>query len=200
MADLFLQDLSRLFDRLQETFCSLPEEERKKCGQNGVAADIVFKADLVKKEILLDRIYKYCSIENHLFKVLMEIIRKNFPRFTLVVPALKGYQLAEEIHRYLGGAKIEWIYLKSRTDERLLMGDHLNGTGITFEGILKDTQRHYAKRGGMEKAKMETKSGFEISMYHRDEEGEEEVLWMLVRVPISGVQTATRPNGKSVSK
>ena len=143
-----------------------------------------------KKEILLDRIYKYCNIENHLFKELAEILRQNFPGFTLVVPTLKGYQLAEEIHRYLGGAKIEWIHLKSRIDERLLMGEHLDGMGITFEGILRDTERHYAKRGGMEKAQMETRSGFEISMYHRGdgEEGEEEVLWMLARVPLSGVQ------------
>lgn len=175
---------------MQGKFYSLPEEEREKCGKNGIAIDIAFKVDMEKKEILLDRIYKYCNIENHLFKELMEILRQSFTGFTLVVPALKGYQLAEEIHRYLGDAKVEWIYLKSRTDERLLMGEHLDGAGITFEGILRDTERHYAKRGSMEKAKMETRSGFEISMYHRGEgeEGEEEVLWMLARVPLSGVQ------------
>jgi hypothetical protein len=173
---------------MQGKFCSLPEDEREKCGQNGIAADIAFNVDVGKKEILLDRIYKYCDIENHLFKELAEILRQNFPGFILVVPALKGYQLAEEIHRYLGDAKVEWIYLKSRTGERLLMGNHLDGMGITFEGILRDTEKHYAKRGGMEKAKMETRSGFEISMYHRGEEGEEEVLWMLARVPLSGVQ------------
>jgi hypothetical protein len=188
--DRFLEDLSALLDRMQGTFCSLAEDEREKCGQNGIAADIAFNVDMEKKEILLDRIYKYCNIENHLFKELAEILRQNFPEFTLIVPARKGYQLAEEIHRYLGGAKIKWIHLKSRADERLLMGDHLDDMGITFEGILRDTERHYAKRGGMEKAKMETRSGFEISMYHRGEEGEEEVLWMLARAPLSGVYIA----------
>lgn len=172
---------------MQGKFCSLPEDERKKCGQNGIAADIAFKVDMGKKEILLDRIYKYCNIENHLFKELAEILRQNFPEFTLIVPALKGYQLAEEIHRYLVGTKIEWIHLKSRTSERLLIGERLDG--ITLEGILRDTQRHYTESGGIEKAQIETRSGSEVSMYHRDEEGEEEVLWMLVRVPISGVQT-----------
>ncbi len=173
---------------MQGTFCSLPEEEREKCGQNGIAVDIAFKIDMGKKEVLLDRIYKYCNIENHLSKELIEILRRTFPEFILVVPTLKGYQLAEEIHRYLRDAKVEWIYLKSRTDEQLLMGEHLDGIGITFEGILRDTERHYAESGGIEKAQMETRSGFEISMYHRGEgeEGEEEVLWMLVRVPLSG--------------
>ncbi len=180
---------------MQGKFSSLSEEELKKCGQNGIAADIAFKVDMGKKEILLDRIYKYCSIENHLFKELAEILRQSFPEFTLVVPALKGYQLAEEIYRHLGDARIEWIHLKSRTNERLLMGDHLEGMGITFGGILRDTEMHYAKSGGMENAKIETRNGFEISMYHSGEEGEEEVLWMLARAPLSGVRVDNSISG-----
>jgi hypothetical protein len=184
-AVLFLVELHSLFDRLQEKYGNLPQKEREKCGQNGVAADISFKVDMVKKEILLDRIYKYCSIENHLFKELADILKHHFPEFTLVVPALKGYQLAEEIHRYLGDANIKWIYLKSSEDERLLMGEHLDRMGITFEGIIEDTKSHYAEIGGMEKVQMKTRCGSEISMYLRDDEGEEEVLWMLVNVPLS---------------
>lgn len=190
-AGLFFAELYGLFDRLQEKYGRLPKEEREKCGQNGIAADIFFKVDIDKKEVLLDRIYKYCSIENHLFKELVDILRHHFPGFTLVVPALKGYQLAEEIHRYLGDAKVEWICLKSREDERLLMGEYLEG--ITFEGIIEDTQRHYAEIGGIEKAQMETRCGSEISMYHRDEgKDEEEVLWMLVNVPLSRDQIDDR--------
>jgi hypothetical protein len=101
----------------------------------------------------------------------------------LVVQALKGYQLAEEIYRYLGNAKIIWIHLKGREDERLLMADYLEG--ITFKGIIKDTESHYSKTGGLEKVQMETRSGSEISMYYNGPEGEEEVLWMHVIVPLS---------------
>lgn len=180
--DQFLEDLEGLLDSLQKKFCSLPEEERRKCGQNGIAADIAFKVDMQKKEILLDRIYKYCNIENHLFKKLIEILQQSFADFNLVVPALKGYQLAEEIHRHLGNAKIEWIYLKSRTDERLLMGEHLQR--IAFEGILEDTIRHYDEQGGIEAVEAQMRPGFEVSMYHCTESGEEEVLWMQVRAPL----------------
>lgn len=131
---------------------------------------------------MLDRIYKYCSIENHLFKKLVEILQQSFDNFNLVVPALKGYQLAEEIHRYLWNAKIEWIYLKSRTNERLLVGEHLKG--IAFEGILEDTIRHYDEQGGIEAVESQMRPGFEISMYHCTKDGEEEVLWMQVRAPL----------------
>ncbi len=182
-ADNFIRELQRLFDKLQEKYAMLPQEEKDKCGQNGVAADISFKVDMQKKEILLDRIYKYCSIEHHLFKEIIELLQHHFSKFTLTVPALKGYQLAEEIHRYLGDAKILWIYLKGREDERLLTGEYLEG--ITFGGIIEDTERHYAGIGGMEKAQMDTRSGCEISMYHMGEKGEEEVLWMLANVPLS---------------
>lgn len=187
MADPFFEDLSGLFNRLQDMFCSLPEVERRKCGKSGTATDISIKVDMEKKEISLDRIYKYCDIEIRLFKEIVKILQQNFPEFTLVIPALKGYQLAKEIRRYLGDAKVEWIHLKSRTDERLLMGQQLSG--ITFEGILKDTEGYYTNRGDIENVMTETRNGSEISMYHEDEAGEEEVLWMQVRVPLSGILT-----------
>jgi hypothetical protein len=95
---------------------------------------------------------------------------------------LKGYQLAEEIHRYLQDAKITWISLLGGDDERLLAGDHLEG--ITFSGIIEDTQRHYSETGGLENAQAHRRSGSEISMYHSGREGEEEVLWMHVAVPL----------------
>jgi len=182
-ADLFFVELCGFFDRLQENYGRLPQEEREKCGRDGVAADFFFKVDMDKKEILLDRIYKYCSIENHLFKELVDILQHHFPEFMLVVPALKGYQLAEEIQRHLQDAKISWIYLKDGENERVLTGEHLEG--INLEGIIKDTKRHYEQRGGMEKIQAETRRGCEISMYHRGEENDEEVLWMLVSVPLS---------------
>lgn len=84
------------------------------------------------------------------------------------------------------------IYLNSRGDERLLMGERLGG--ITFEGILRDTQRHYAESGGIERALMDMRRGSEVSIYHRDEEGEEEVLGMLVRVPICELKQPKYPD------
>ncbi len=181
----FYADLSRFFDTLQENYRTLQTEERDKCGQNGIAADVTFKIDIGENAIFLDRIFKYCSIENHLFKELIEILHLYFPEFMLIVPALKGYQLAEEIHRYLGDGKIEWIYLKSSENERLLIGEDIGD--ITLDGIIEDTKRHYAEIGGIVNAQMHRWRGSEISMYYRSKEGVEEVVWMLLKVPISNI-------------
>ena len=63
------------------------------------------------------------------------------------------------------------------------MGDALQG--MSFEGILEDTERHYLERGGMEKKRQELGPGRELSMYWRGKDGEEEVLWMQVRIALS---------------
>jgi len=181
--DQFSNDLSRLFDRIQDAFESLPEEHQKKCGYRGIAVDIVFKVDMARKEIILDRIYKYCEMDVHIFRELIKIFRKNFPEYDLCVPSLEGYQLAEEISRHLNSASIECIYLKGDDQEMLLMGDRIQG--ITFDGILEDTRQHYQERGGIEKKESETRCGGEISMYFRTEDEEVEVLWMQLRAPIS---------------
>ena len=56
---------------------------------------------------------------------------------------------------------------------------------MSFEGILVDTQRHYEERGGVEKKRQELGPGRELSMYWRGVGGEEEVLWMQVRIALS---------------
>jgi hypothetical protein len=80
---------------------------------------------------------------------------------------------------------MECIYLKSDTEERLLMGEALKG--LSFERILEDTERHYRERGGIEKRKSALGPGRELSMYLKGEDGEEEVLWMQVGIGLSGV-------------
>ncbi|MCJ7445177.1 MAG: hypothetical protein MUO26_11755 [Methanotrichaceae archaeon] len=103
----------------------------------------------------------------------------NFRDFTFIVPALKGYQLAEEIYRHLDNIKVGCIHLKSDTCERLVKSKDLND--INFETILIDTKRHYSDRGSIK----ETKCGSDISMFYKGENGEEEVLWMEVSVRLS---------------
>lgn len=181
--DQFSQELGGLFDRLQEGFDRLGKEEKAKCGQWGVAVDIILHVDLVKMEILLDRLFKYCNLDFHLFTALLEIIKHNFPEYDFVVPSLQGYELAKEINQYLRDPEIEYIYLKNDTDERLLKGNTIRE--ITLEKILEDTKKHYDERGGIEKKKLGLGLGSEISMYYKGTVVEEEVLWMQLRIPIS---------------
>jgi hypothetical protein len=181
--DQFSQEVGDLFDRLQEGLDRLGKEEKSKCGQWGVAVDVILRIDLAKKEILLDRLFKYCNLDFHLFTALLEIIKHNFPEYHFVVPSLQGYELAREVYRYLGVPEIEYIYLKNDTDERLLKGKKIRE--ITLENILEDTKRHYDERGGIEKKKLELGSGTEISMYYKGTAGEEEILWMQIRIPLS---------------
>ena len=105
------------------------------------------------------------------------------PAAELNVVMGQGYDLAREIRRFLGAAEVECVYLKG-DEERLLMGDALQG--LSFETILEDTQRHYEERGGVDKRRQELMPGRELSMYWRGAEGEEEVLWMQVRIGLSG--------------
>jgi hypothetical protein len=65
--DRFLKDFSGFLDGLQEEFSRLPEAEKANCGMHGIAAVIAVKVDLAKKEIVLNKLYKYCHMDYHLF-------------------------------------------------------------------------------------------------------------------------------------
>jgi len=179
----FCRELCRLFDCLQEGFDRLEVAEKARCGLDGVAAEVFLQIDLEKRKIVLDKLFKYADMDFHLFTQLLEILQRHFPKCDLAVPALQGYELAREIRRFLGVPEVECIYLKGDTEERMLMGDALRGA--SFEGILEDTQKHYEERGGVEKKRQELGPGREFSMYWRGKEGEEEVLWMQVRIALS---------------
>jgi hypothetical protein len=179
----FCKELCRLFDRLQECVDRLESAERARCGLDGVAFEIFLQIDMGKRKIVLDKLFKYVDLDFHLFTGILEILQRHFPDFDLVVPALQGYELAREIRRFLGAAEVECVFLKGDTEERLLMGEAL--LGLSLEGILQDTQRHYEERGGVEKRRRELGRGREISMYWWGMEGEEEVLWMQVRIALS---------------
>ena len=182
--DRFMEELSGLFDRLQVEFDRLAEGEKARCGLRGVMVDISLRVDMQRREVALDKLYKYCMTDLHLFEELLRLLQASFQEYMLVVPTLQGYDLAKEIGRHLDMPQIECIYLKGDAQEKLLMGKPLQE--ITFDGILKDTESHYSQRGGVEKKKQEIEPGLEISMYHQGEEGEEEVLWMEVVIPLAG--------------
>jgi hypothetical protein len=179
----FCQEMGRLFDRLQEGFDRLEAAKKARCGLNGVAAEIFFKVDLEKKEVVLDKLFKYVDMDYHLFTELLKILQGHFPECELAVPALQGYELAREIRRFIGVPTVECVFLKGDTGERLLMGDALSEA--SFEGILKDTERHYQEHGGVVKKREELGRGRELSMYCRGRKGEEEVLWMQVRIGLA---------------
>jgi hypothetical protein len=179
----FCRELCRLFDRLQEGFDRLTADKKARCGLDGVAFEVFLQIDLEKRKIVLDKLFKYVDIDFHLFTELLEILLRHFSRWDLAVPALQGYELAREIRRFLGVPEVECVFLKGDTEERLLMGDSLKET--SFESILEDTQRHYEERGGVDKKRQELGQGRELSMYRRGKEGEEEVLWMQVRIALS---------------
>lgn len=179
----FCRDLGSLFCRLQEAFSRLAADERESCGQDGVAAEVFVQIDLEKKEILLDKIFKYCELDFHLFTELLQALVSHFPDCHLTVPSLQGYELAKEIRQFLGVPEIECIYLKNDSDERLIMGEALRM--VSFESILEHTEKHYQERGGRVKRKQELGKGGELSMYLLGPDGEEEVLWMQVRIGLS---------------
>jgi hypothetical protein len=179
----FCRELCLIFDRMQEGFDHLDAAEKARCGLDGVAFEVFLQIDLEKREIVLDKLFKYADMDFHLFTELLEILQRHFPECDLAVPALQGYELAREIRRFLGAAQVECICLKGDTEERMLMGDALQD--LSFEDILVDTQRHYDERGGVEKKKQELGPGRELPMYWRGTEGEEAVLWMQVRIALS---------------
>lgn len=181
----FCWELCRLFDRLQEAFARLEATEKASCGLDGVAAEIFLQIDLEKKEVVLDKLFKYADMDFHLFTELLEILQRHYPDCDLVIPSLQGYELAREIRRFLGVPTVECVFLKGDTEERLLMGDALQEA--SFEGILGDTERHYEERGGVEKKRQELGRGRELSMYWRGKEGEEDVLWMQVRIALAKI-------------
>jgi hypothetical protein len=176
----FCRDLRQILDRLQSAFSLLGADEMAHCGLDGVAVEISLQIDLEKREVLLDRLFKYCDLNFHVFTQLLQTLQSHFSDCHLIVPSLQGYELAREIHRFLGSPELECIYLKGDSDERLLMGEALRKA--SFEGILEDTERHYSERGGVEKKRREMGPGRELSMFKRGEDGEEEVLWMQVRI------------------
>jgi len=175
----FRRDVHLFLDRLQECASRLPEEEKARCGRDGVAAEISLKIDLSEKLVVLYRLFKYCNMDFHIFTGLLEILQRHFSDCDLLVPALQGYELAREIQRFLGVPAVECIYLKGDTGERLLMGGSPDPQG--FEGIMEATARHYQERGGIDILA----PGAEVPMFRRGPEGEEEVLWMQVRTPLS---------------
>lgn len=179
----FCRELCRFFEGLQEEFARLCAAEKARCGLDGVAAEIFLQIDLEKKDVVLDKLFKYADMDFHLFTELLEILQRHFPDCDLVVPSLQGYELAREIRRFLGVPIIECIYLKGDDGESLLMGSVLEQ--VSFDGIMEETARHYLDRGGVEKKKQELGPGRELSMYWRGMEGEEEVLWMQVRIALS---------------
>ncbi len=179
----FCRELCRLFDRLQEGFDRLGSAERARCGQDAVAFEVFLKIDLEKRVIVLDKLFKYVDLDFHLFTGILEILQRHFPDCDLVVPALQGYELAREIRRFLGVPEVECVLLKGDTEERLLLGEALQD--LSFEAILEDTQRHYEERDGLEKKRQELGRGRELSMYWRGKEGEEQVLWMQVKISLS---------------
>jgi hypothetical protein len=179
----FCRELCLFFDRLQEGFDSLGWEEKARCGLDKVAFEISLQIDLENRRIVLDKLFKYADIDLHLFTQLLVILQRHFPNCDLVVPSLQGYELAREIHKFLGAAEVECVFLKGDGEERLLMGEAL--MGLSFDGILKDTQRHYEVQGGAEKKSQILGRGRELPMYWRGREGEEAVLWMQVRIALS---------------
>jgi CheY-like chemotaxis protein len=181
----FCRELCRLFDRLQDGFDRLTADKKARCGLDGVAFEVFLQIDLEKRKIVLDKLFKYVDMDLHLFTELLEILQRHFPDCDLAVPALQGYELAREIRRFLGVPTVECVFLKGDTEERLLMGDALKET--SFEVILEDTQRHYEERGGVDKKRQELGRGRELSMYWRGQEGEEEVLWMQVRIGLAKI-------------
>ncbi len=179
----FCRELCRFFDRLQEGFDGLGWEERARCGLDKVAFEIYLQVDLENRKIVLDKLFKYADIDLHLFTELLVILQRHFHDCDLVVPSLQGYELAREICKFLGAAEVECVFLKGDDEERLFMGEALRG--ISFEGILEDTQRHYEEQGGVEKTRQKLGRGWELPMYWRGREGEEAVLWMQVRIALS---------------
>lgn len=175
----FSKEMRNLLDRLQERANNLSNEQTVACGARGIIVDMVLKVNIERKEVVLDQLYKYVIINIHLFEEISEILRHNFPDFTMIIPTLKGYQLADEISRHLYNAELECLYLKGDTYERFVVGNDLEG--ITFEGILWDTKRHYNNRGDIKRIEQQIKCGSDISMFYNGEGGEEEVLWMEVR-------------------
>jgi hypothetical protein len=182
--DSFCKDLGLLFDRLQAAFSRLGAAEKAQCGLDGVAAEVFLQIDLEKMEIVLDKLFKYCDFDFHLFTELLQILETHFPDCYLTVPSLQGYELAKEIRRFLGTPQMQCLYLKGKGEERLLMGEALREA--SFEGILEDTERHYRERGGVEKKRRQEPGPVrEMAMYRHGMEGEEEVLWIEVRIGLS---------------
>ena len=69
--DSFCRELCRLFDRLQEGFDRLEAAEKARCGLDGVAAEVFLQVDLKKRKIVLDKLFKYCEMDFHLFTELL---------------------------------------------------------------------------------------------------------------------------------
>jgi hypothetical protein len=180
----FCRDLFFLFDRLQEGYDCLGQEGKAQCGLDGVAFDISVQIDEGNRLIILDKLFKYADIDIHLFTELLQILRRHFPDYDLVVPSLQGYELAREIRRFLGAPEVQCVFLKGEAEERLLMGDDLKN--LSYDRILEDTGRHYEQRGGLDGARQRAWRGRELAMFLQGEEGEEAVLWMQVRIGLLG--------------
>ena len=71
--DGFCRDLRRFFDRLQESASRLHEAEKARCGQDGVAAEVFLQIDLAARQVVLDKLFKYCEMDCHIFTGLLEM-------------------------------------------------------------------------------------------------------------------------------
>lgn len=181
---VFCRELFLFLDRLQEGYDRLGQEGKAQCGMDGVAFDISLQIDGKKRAIVLDKLFKYADIEVHLFTELLQVLRRHFPDYDLVVPTLQGYELAREIRRFLGLPEVQCVFLKGEAEERLLMGDALHD--LSYDRIIEDTERHYELRGSLDEMRQRAWRGRELAMYLQGEEGEEAVLWMQVRIGLSG--------------
>jgi CheY-like chemotaxis protein len=179
----FCRELFLFFDQLQEGYGSLGQEGKVQCGLDGVAFEISIQIDGKKRALVLDKLFKYADIDVHLFTEILQILRRHFPDYDLVVPTLQGYELAREIRRFLGLPELQCIFLKGEAEERLLMGDALRD--LSYDLILEDTGRHYELRGGLDEARQRAWRGRELAMFLQGEDGEEAVLWMQVRIALS---------------
>lgn len=178
----FCRELFHFFDLLQERYDCQGQEGKAQCGLDGVAFEISLQIDATKRAIVLDKLFKYADIDIHLFTDLLQILRRHFPDYDLVVPTLQGYELAREIRRFLGAPEVQCIFLKGEAEERLLMGGALRD--LSYDRILEDTGRHYEQRGGLDEARQRARRGRELAMFLQGEEGEEAVLWMQVRIAL----------------
>lgn len=180
----FCRELFHFFDLLQEGYDCLEQDGKAQCGLDGVAFEISLQIDRKTRAIVLDKLFKYADIDIHLFTDLLQILRRHFSDYDLVVPTLQGYELAREIRRFLGLPEVQCVFLKGEAEERLLMGDALKD--LSYDRILEDTGRHYEQRGGLDEARQRAWRGRELAMFLQGEVGEEAVLWMQVKIGLSG--------------
>jgi len=117
---LFRKDIDALYRRIETEFIHLPEEDKAKAGEDQIAVEIKFSIDAAKKEATLDRLFKYAPIPIHLSDELFAILASHFKDYTLVTPALEGYQLASEIQKHFPDAELTQMQVRGPQGEQIL--------------------------------------------------------------------------------